>query len=253
MTTKDPSWPRATYSRDKAKTERVRIDRRRSSVLMPGTGGNRADSRQRRCVRVLTAAFFAFLLPGRAHAQDAYAPPPRGQPGIRKGIHLVGALTAGSCTRDDANVGAVGFCGEALVGVDHVFLDAGHFDVELGAGFMPSASQGYPDLGVAQGSGGGYGVARLMLGYDLTSLYFVRGGAQLRTTYSLHRVTPGVQLVADVGTRVLLGCAGAGEVGARLFVGSDGIAFAGEPDGGGNGLALTLTYGVALLVRYLSP
>jgi hypothetical protein len=186
---------------------------------------------------------------GAASTSDAAS-----SPQYPRGLHWLVSLTPGSCVRLDPNVGSAGFCGEVLVGLDAVVPRSRvHLDAEVGAGIMPSASQGYADLGVAQSSGGGYGVVRAMVGYDFAPLLVARLGAQVRTTYSLHWLAPGIQAVADLGTRVGYTPARCHvEVGVRTFLGADGIAFDGTsgPDTG-HAWSLTFAYGATLLLRYV--
>jgi hypothetical protein len=181
---------------------------------------------------------------------EATMGPMRRSPDFLHGFHWLVALTPGSCARPDANVGATGFCGEALVGFDGAFgTSRWRYTLEAGAGIMPQASQGYPDIGWSQSSGGGYAVLRGMLGYDFTPVFFTHVGAQTRVTYSNNWTAPGVYAVVDLGSRTRL-FSGRLEFGTRTFLGEDGIGWGGGP-AGGNAETFTVAYGEQFFARYL--
>jgi hypothetical protein len=161
------------------------------------------------------------------------------------GVHPTVALTPGGCVRGGSNLGNSNFCGEALVGLDWASGGRVHLSFEGGVGIMGQTTFGYPDLGVAQSSGGFYGVVRSQVGYDVTDYYFFRVGAQGKGTYLLNWFTPGVQAVGDIGTRFFDRHL---DVGARVFVGVDGVATGGL--GGTSSATLVMAYGYTLNLRY---
>lgn len=153
----------------------------------------------------------------------------------------------GACTRIDDNVGKSGFCEELLGGTDTTFAPRWHFDWEAGLGYMDAAIWGFRDLGFSQRSGGPYFVARVFVGYDLSSLFVARLGVQTRVGDSFGNLDPGVQGVLDLGTR----CWTRFEVGLRTFAGVDGVITSGGVDD--SWYSMSLAYGTSLFGRYLFP
>jgi hypothetical protein len=169
------------------------------------------------------------------------------------------------CVRDDSRVGGTGACPEILGGLQiplpvKLFADGWlvpRLDVELGLGWMPSVSQGYPGLpGTGYSAGGTYGVGRLLLGWDWPyrlrdgsygkTLFLTRLGFQSRLAYSSEMKTsaPGFQGVLDLGTRVVGNHI---EAGFRAFFGCDGELVTGQSQ------QHPFAYGTGLFVRYLYP
>jgi hypothetical protein len=152
---------------------------------------------------------------------------------------LVGAAL-GSCARNDPDVGATAFCGEAVVGVDWPFHSKWRLSGELGFGWRAHRVAGNPDLGVSSSAGGLYGAPRILIGRDATSLFYWRFGLQL-PFYSFTPLAQGTEFVIDLGTRAVNRL----EFGPRGFIGWDPVTTTGGPT------THPMDYGVTLLARYL--
>ena len=222
-----------------------RFDESGSSLGVPGRRARVS------AVLVLAGMSGAFAFESRARAGDeastaSTAAPslPVRPPAAQPGAHVALGLSVGSCTRDDDNVGAAGFCGEVSGGVDLVVALDWHLDFEGGLGIMPKTTAGFSDFGLSQASGGCYGAIRAMVGHDWAPLFFSRLGGQLRITYSNDWLAPGPQLLVDLGTRLPWGI----ELGLRGDAGSDGVV---SNEGGRHKATLTLAYGTQLLARYV--
>jgi hypothetical protein len=189
----------------------------------------------RRLVGIATAGALAAIAP-RARGQEAPAADawPQGGPTRSKEaahvdvwprrdnfwlreFYLGGA--AGSCTRSDANVGATGVCGDLDLGFESATILGATLRLggELGLGGTPSVAMGYPGIGVTRESGGFAGVARAFVGFDVTSLFFVRPGGQLRWTVLKGHAAFAPQGTFDMGSRLWTHL----ELGLRLAVGCE--------------------------------
>ena len=141
-------------------------------------------------------------------------------------VHLVLAATLGSCTRTEVEVAASGFCPEfSVAGVDVPAGRRWHVDAEVGLGWVPKGSTGDSNFGIARQSGGTYVVVRPMVGLDITRLFYVRAGVQVRGTWSLERVAPGFHGMLNLGTRL----GSHVELGLRVLAGADGGITRGAP------------------------
>lgn len=138
-------------------------------------------------------------------------------------VHFYEGRAIGSCRRDDVDLSAVAFCGEAYVGFDLRFASRWTLNTELGVGFFPSRHSGDSGYGIERRSGGPlYLAMRWGVGYDFTERFFMRAGPQVRVAFAFNRPVPGVQLAFDHGTRF-----GRLELGVRTFFGVDGVASTG--------------------------
>ncbi len=137
-------------------------------------------------------------------------------------VHGVGAASFGTCTRFDPNVGASGVCGEAIVGVDIPFQVGRarfRFDPEIGFGWNVGSTSSDESLGISIASGGaGIGMRHLFT-WDMTRLFFLRAGPEVRAAWLLDNVATSVHGVLDLGTRV----GSVLELGLRGYAGADGI------------------------------
>jgi hypothetical protein len=176
-----------------------------------------------------------------AHADEELvvtAPP-------RAAFFFAGSL--GPCARSNPDVAGAGACGELSLGGDASLGSKLRVSGELGFGFMNSASEANPFTREVRSSGTpGYASARLMFGYDFSPEIFLRGGPQVRATWALGRVDPGVQLVLDVGTRLGSERFHRLELAVRTFGGIDGVASTVTPRWSPAGCG-----GAMLLVRWL--
>jgi hypothetical protein len=139
------------------------------------------------------------------------------------GLLLHGAL--GSCTRLDSNIGSSGLCGEVGPSVDLPFATSWRATVDLGFGGAPYLSAGDPSCGVSRSVGGFYVSPRLLLGYDVTSHLYVRGGGEALFSpspdqWSAHAV---VELGTSVPGTWWCGSTSDFELGLRPYVGRDGV------------------------------
>lgn len=161
-------------------------------------------------------------------------------------IHGVGAASFGTCTRFDPDVGASGVCGEAIVGLDIPFQIRRarfRFDPELGFGWSASATTTDSALGVSIASGGASLSTRPLFTWDVTRLFFLRAGPELRATYLLDTFATSVRGVLDLGTRFgdIL------ELGLRGYAGVDGIEKA--QDGKNSEWSAAFAWGTMFLAR----
>jgi hypothetical protein len=184
-------------------------------------------------------------------AADAGRPPatrtPRIWPDGKIGRpHLMAGAAFGACIRDGEVAGG-GSCGELSIGTDVPLPARFRFGAELGVGFMSSVTSGDPMFGVSKSSGGpAYGALRVMLGYDFTDLFFVRSGPQTRATFAFGKMTTGVQLAVDLGTRVsTFRLHNRLEVGLRSYLGFDGVAATATPK-----WSTDFCFGTTVLLRY---
>jgi hypothetical protein len=166
--------------------------------------------------------------------------------GIPLGLHPTVGAAGGGCIRSDPNLGSTDWCGEILGGFDWVFYPRFHLALEGGLGIMGKSTFGYPDLGVAQSSGGFYVTARTQLGYDVTDYYYLRGGVQLKETYLLSWLASGVDFAGEIGTRFF---ERKFELGTGVFVGADGASTGGL--GGNSESSFIPAFGVTLNARYV--
>lgn len=168
-------------------------------------------------------------------------------------FHVAFSGSSGSCIRRDANVGAAGACAEVTVGVlvlpaacppakasEYRSLRVG---LEIGFGGEKEVTQGYADLGLQQRSGGWYGVVRVLLGYDLTPLFFMQVGAQLRSATESPRT--GGEGLLELGTRVLSANV---EIGARGQAGAEAIQ---NSLYGRSWSTSALAYGISGFLRFM--
>jgi hypothetical protein len=121
--------------------------------------------------------------------------------------------------RIDDRVGASGVCGEAYLGGDiltHIRALAA-FRVEGGIGWTMGVTSGDRDYGTSTSSGGPYLAIRGLFDFDITQLFFVRVGPEVRGSFS--PVAPGIYGVVDVGTRV----GEHFELGLRSHIGAEGV------------------------------
>ena len=158
--------------------------------------------------------------------------------------HLLIAGAIGTCTRHDDRVGATGMCGEGTLGADFPwhFLLVRNLSVELGIGSTVGATSGNRDYGTSRTSNGPYGTVRVLLGWDLAPLLFLRAGPQVRVTWAQATAAPGVVLVVDTGTRL----GRRAEVGLRAFAGADGVIRANAAE---TRLDTALAFGAAAYAR----
>jgi hypothetical protein len=183
----------------------------------------------------------------------SYAPPPPppppeernwpDEPGKpNKKVHLFVSAGIGSCTRHDAKVGAAGMCGDVVpLGLDVPLRMPFHFSVEGAFGAMSQVLSG-DNLGVLRSGGGAYMALRPLFGYDVTRLFFVRAGPQLRVAWSLGNAAPGVMGLIDLGTRIFSRV----EIGPRGFLGVDDVI---SVDSRGAHHGFAFAFGATLLAR----
>jgi hypothetical protein len=130
----------------------------------------------------------------------------------------IASTGAGICSRQDPNVGASGFCSDVFfVGIDvPAWRPRWRITAEAGVEVTPRAQSGDQAVGTGFVSGGTYVAMRLLLGYDLTHLYFVRGGFEVRLT-----ADTGVEptYVGEMGTRIISHF----ELGFRTKLGFEGV------------------------------
>ncbi len=165
------------------------------------------------------------------------------------GFRGVAGLSAGSCVREDANVGGAGFCGDVFAGATYFAGDTHwgpRFSVELGVGYNNSSSAGEADLGLTQTSGGAVFVARGWIGVDFTRLFFAQLGGQAQINSA-----PGGQGLIELGGRLLHIRHMNLELGVREQVGCDGIRNGGL---GVDGVVThSLSYGTTGFLRFVFP
>lgn len=166
-------------------------------------------------------------------------------PHQRKKVHLFASGQIGSCTRDNTEVGVTEVCGDIVpLGIDLPFLILGEpfrFSVEGAFGATSKVESG-DAFGIRRSSGGPYLALRLLFGYDITRRFFVRWGSQVRGTWSLDTVAPGVMGVIDLGTRI----GSRLELGPRAFFGADGVA---SVNSHGANHDLAFAFGTTLVAR----
>jgi hypothetical protein len=161
--------------------------------------------------------------------------------------HPLALVAVGSCVRPDPTLGTSGFCGELAVGVDLRFADYWHATAELGAGLTTSTTAGDPNLGISRSSGGGYLGLRLLLGFDVTQHFYMRGGVQGQFVYSPAQASGAAGLV-EIGTHLFtkdVDWSNHLDIGLRQSLGSDGVSTS------GTGSSLTFAYGTTAFARVL--
>jgi hypothetical protein len=176
---------------------------------------------------------------------------------VTEGLHGVLDVAAGSCVRDDANVGAAGFCGEFLIGGDVAFGGDGsgqfhrwHFTVEGGVGTSESSTAGNPAFGLAQSAGGPHGLLRVMFGHDISKRFFARGGFAVLGNLPLKVWATGFHGVLDLGTLLpSFPVSDDLEIGIRALFGSDGMVSTGLDVTTQH--SSTLAYGTQLFARLI--
>jgi hypothetical protein len=172
--------------------------------------------------------------------------------------HFAIGGSLGSCGRIDPNVGGAGACGDATLGLtlllgttstpDPKTYRGWRLGFELGVGANQSTTQGYPDLGLAQSSGGMSALFRALVGYDWTPLFFIQTGAQTRMTSSLSGAMPSADWILELGTRIFTA---SWELGVRQQVGVDDVASGGRDLT--NGWTSAFAYGTTAFTRVLVP
>lgn len=238
--------------------------RRRRGLLVEGGEGLVGGSiTSRRIVRAAAACCVALGVPASRSVFAQTGEPerigrgPRQPPVPDTVFHWTASASLGSCSRQDPDVGGSGVCAEGTVGVV-LLLGAGpnvraadyrgwRLGFDIGMGGEQGVTQGYADLGLVRSSGGPWFVARTLVGYDWTPLFFTQLGVEGRIAYPIDRVTPGGDGLVEIGTRTGRGGL---EVGVRGQVGIDGIA---------NGLfghytwTSAVAYGMTGFLRFLLP
>src|ERR1700733_5023034 len=157
--------------------------------------------------------------PAAVEAAEPQPGPPHSEPRwYERKFGLVFGNGLGTCARLDGTLGGAIACSDTWTGIDWLPVRRIHFTLEVGGGVMPSTSEGDSTYGYLSDTGGAYVFARPLFGFDFTTHFYARVGAEFQV---FTNGQPGIHGVAEVGS--ILDSRYDIELGIRGFGGADGV------------------------------